>query len=75
MLNLFHRTPEEWYGALMKVKEIGLSEADIVVRIGERKAARDRKDWAEADRIRKELEEKGIILEDRKDGTGWKVRV
>jgi cysteinyl-tRNA synthetase len=59
----------------MAVKEIGLTEDDILVRIGERKAARERKDWAEADRIRKELEEKGILLEDRKDGTGWKVRV
>ena len=75
VLNLFHRTPEEWYKALMAVKEIGLTEGDIVFRIGERKAARERKDWAEADRIRKELEEKGILLEDRKDGTGWKVRV
>jgi cysteinyl-tRNA synthetase len=75
VLNLFLRTPEEWYRALMAVKEIGLTEDDILVRIGERKAARERKDWAEADRIRKELEEKGILLEDRKDGTGWKVRV
>ena len=75
VLNLFHRTPEEWYIALMSVKNIGLTEEDILARIGERKAARERKDWAEADRIRKELEEKGILLEDRKDGTGWKVKV
>lgn len=75
VLNLFHRTPEEWYRALMAVKEIGLTEEDILARIAERKAARERKDWADADRIRKELEEKGILLEDRKDGTGWKVRV
>ncbi len=75
VLNIFTRTPEEWYGALMSVKNIGLTEADILVRIDERKQARERKDWAEADRIRKELEEKGILLEDRKDGTGWKVRV
>jgi cysteinyl-tRNA synthetase len=53
VLNLFLRTPEEWYRALMAVKEIGLTEDDILVRIGERKAARERKDWAEADRIRK----------------------
>jgi cysteinyl-tRNA synthetase len=75
VLNLFNRTPEEWYIALMSVKNIGLSEGDIVARISERRAARERKDWAEADRIRKELEEKGILLEDRKDGTGWKVKV
>lgn len=75
VLNLFHRTPEEWYRALMAVKGIGLTEDDILARITERQAARERKDWAEADFIRKELDEKGILLEDRKDGTGWKVRV
>ncbi|HSB31445.1 MAG TPA: cysteine--tRNA ligase, partial [Candidatus Sulfobium mesophilum] len=75
VLNLFHRTPEEWYRALMAVKGIGLTEDDILARITERQAARERKDWAEADFIRKELDEKGIVLEDGKDGTGWKVRV
>ncbi len=75
VLNLFHRTPEEWYRDLMTVKEIGLTEDGILARINERREARERKDWGEADRIRKELEEKGILLEDRKDVTGWKVRV
>jgi cysteinyl-tRNA synthetase len=75
VLNIFTRTPEEWYSVLMAVKNIGLTEDDILARITERKAARERKDWAEADRIRKELEEKGILLEDRKDGTGWKVKI
>jgi cysteinyl-tRNA synthetase len=75
VLNIFTRTPEEWYKALMAVKNIGLTEADILSRIDERKQARERKDWGEADRIRHELEEKGILLEDRKDGTGWKVKI
>ena len=75
VLNIFTWTPEEWYRALMTVKNIGLTEAAILLRIHERKMARERKDWAEADRIRKELEEKGILLEDRKDGTGWKVKI
>jgi cysteinyl-tRNA synthetase len=75
VLNIFTRTPEEWYKALMAVKNIGLTEADILSRIAERKQARERKDWGEADRIRHELEEKGILLEDRQDGTGWKVKI
>jgi cysteinyl-tRNA synthetase len=75
VLNIFNRTPEEWYRALMVVKEINLSEEAILLKITERKKARDTKDWAEADRIRNELEEKGIILEDKKDGTRWKVRI
>ncbi len=75
ILNIFNRTPNEWYIALMKTKKVGLSEADILDKIRERQEARMMKDWSTADKIREELEEKGIILEDKKDGTGWKVKV
>ena len=44
-------------------------------KIKERREARQKKDWHPADAIRKELEEKGIILEDKKDRTDWKVKV
>jgi len=50
------------------------SEANILERIEARKAARSRKDFAEADRIRKELEAAGVLLEDGKAGTTWKNR-
>jgi cysteinyl-tRNA synthetase len=38
-----------------------------------RAEARERKDWATADQIRRQLAELGITLEDRADGTIWKV--
>jgi cysteinyl-tRNA synthetase len=47
---------------------------EIERRIEERKAARARKDFAEADRIRKELEASGVQLEDTKVGTTWKYK-
>jgi cysteinyl-tRNA synthetase len=75
VLNIFQKTPEEWYTALMKVKDIGLSQEDIRTKISERQGARQMKDWDMADRIRKELEEKGIILEDKKDKTTWKIKI
>ena len=75
VLNIFQRTPEEWYKALMKVKNIGLTEKDIIDKIFERQEARQKKDWALADKIRKELDGKGIILEDKKDRTMWKIKV
>ena len=40
--------------------------------IAKRQEARKAKNWAEADRIRDELKEKGIILEDTKQGVKWK---
>jgi cysteinyl-tRNA synthetase len=39
--------------------------------IAARAAAKAAKNWAEADRIRDELKEKGIILKDSKQGTTW----
>jgi cysteinyl-tRNA synthetase len=43
---------------------------DLLIKL--RQEARDRKDFALADRIRNGLSEIGITLEDRPDGTGWR---
>jgi cysteinyl-tRNA synthetase len=48
--------------------------AEIERMIGERKAARQRRDFAEADRIRNWLAEQGILLEDNTAGTRWKKK-
>jgi cysteinyl-tRNA synthetase len=50
----------------------GKTEQWIEEKIAERKAARSRKDYAAADRIRKELLEKGIVLEDKGGKTTWR---
>jgi cysteinyl-tRNA synthetase len=63
-----------------KLKELGfggdgdgLSESEIEALIAERQAARQRRDFAKSDEVRKKLAESSIILEDSKDGTvRWK---
>ncbi|MCW7490097.1 cysteine--tRNA ligase [Leptospira meyeri] len=51
----------------------GISEIWILEQIEARKAAKQNKDFSTADKIRKELEEKGILLADTKEGnTTWK---
>jgi cysteinyl-tRNA synthetase len=75
VLNIFNKTPKEWYSALMKVKHIDLTEDELQEKIKERQKAREEKDWTAADKIRNELAGKGIILEDKKDGTTWKIKV
>jgi cysteinyl-tRNA synthetase len=74
VLRLFERTPAEWYASIMDVKQIGLSADDIEGLIQKRQDARKQKDWAEADRVRDSLDEKGIILEDKPSGTVWRVK-
>ncbi|HEV2522179.1 MAG TPA: cysteine--tRNA ligase [Candidatus Acidoferrales bacterium] len=50
-----------------------LSDAEIEALIAERQAARKRRDFAASDRIREQLAESGIILEDSRDGgVRWK---
>jgi cysteinyl-tRNA synthetase len=53
-------------------REDAISDA-LRAKIEERERARKARDWAAADRIRKELLEAGIILEDTKDGIRWKT--
>ncbi len=46
--------------------------AEIESLIAQRNAARGRRDWAEADRIRKALSALGVVLEDGPGGTSWR---
>jgi cysteinyl-tRNA synthetase len=47
-------------------------ESYVLAKIEERKAAKKAKDFALADAIRNELLEKGIVLEDTREGVKWK---
>jgi len=50
-----------------------LSDAEIEALVAERQAARKRRDFAASDRLRDQLAERGVILEDSRDGgVRWK---
>ena len=51
---------------------IPLSDGEIETLIAERSAAKRQRNFARADEIRNSLQEKGIVLEDTKEGIRWK---
>jgi cysteinyl-tRNA synthetase len=68
-LGLLSEDPEVWCrGADGATPD----EADIVARLAARQAARERRDFATADRIRDELAARGIAIEDGPDGARWR---
>ena len=56
-----------------KVK-LGISEKVILAKINERNKARNNKNYKLADKIRKELLDKGISIEDTNGKTTWKFK-
>ena len=51
-----------------------ISENEILNKINERNKARKNKNFELADKIRKELSENGILIEDKNDTTSWKYK-
>lgn len=66
-IGLLQQSAEQWFH--------GMSDADearIAALIEARNAARQARDFVEADRIRDSLKAEGIELEDKAGGTGWR---
>ncbi len=75
ILGIITKSPEAYFA---EKKSLGLEQKSIDPEIIEkmikdRADARKAKDWSRADQIRKQLEDMNIIIEDRPEGTLWKV--
>ena len=73
VLGLFDQNPDEYITKLKNkyLKELNIDEENIKQEIEKRAKAKQNKDFEKADKIRNDLEAKGIILKDSKEGTLW----
>ena len=56
-----------------RLADAAISPESVDRLVAERSHARQNKDWKRADEIRDQLEKAGILLEDKAEGTQWKV--
>jgi len=72
VLGICQDNPVEFLQGTPQRSESELDSATIEKLIQQRSEARQRKDFAESDRIRDELAAQGIVLEDTAEGTIWR---
>jgi cysteinyl-tRNA synthetase len=75
-LGLLQDAPEAFFSRKKArwLRQQGFTDQEVQKSIAARDQARKDKNWHEADRIRNELLVKGIVVEDTRGGTTWKVR-
>jgi cysteinyl-tRNA synthetase len=70
-IGLFNENYDQWQNH--KKNKVSISDAEIQDKINLRNKARKNKDYKEADRIRDELLDKGVLIEDKDGKTTWKI--
>jgi len=71
-IGLFNENNEQW--EKYKKDKALMNETEIKTKIELRNKARENKDYKEADRIRDELSDKGVLIEDKDGKTLWKFK-
>ena len=71
-IGLMNETSEQWNE--FKKKRVSITESGIENMVSLRDKARENKNFKEADRIRDELLDKGVLIEDKDGKTLWKFK-
>ena len=71
-IGLMNETSEQWNE--FKKKRVSITESEIENMLSLRDKARENKNYKEADRIRDELLDKGVLIEDKDGKTVWKFK-
>ena len=72
LIGLFSVNKKDW--EKLKKDKINVTDSYIKSKIEERAKAKNKGDFSLADKIREELSSKGILIEDQKDKTIWKLK-
>ncbi len=72
LIGLFNVSKKEWENS--KKSRISVPESYILKKIDERAKAKKSGDFSLADKIRDELSSQGILIEDKKEKTIWKLK-
>lgn len=71
-------TPTHTFLEEVKTKRLaalGLQRGEVEAAVAQRQTQREAKRWADADRIRDELADKGILVRDAAEGSIWRVKL
>ncbi len=71
-VGILDQSKNEWLD--FKKKNSLISEKDIIEKIELRNEARKNKNYKESDKIRDELLDKGVLIEDKDGKTSWKIK-
>jgi len=71
-VGLLNENTQEWNN--FKKKRVSITESEIENMLSLRDKARENKNYKEADRIRNELYDKGVLIEDKDGKTLWKFK-
>ena len=71
-VGLLNQNKDEWLS--FKTSRASISEEEISQKIDDRNKARENKNYEEADKIRNELLDKGVLIEDKDGKTTWKFK-
>jgi len=76
ILGILYESPEAYFEGKKSngLEKKSIDPAVIEDMVKEREKARKAKNWEKADKIRKQLEVMDIVIEDRPEGTIWKIK-
>lgn len=72
LIGLLEQDPADWFANAKDSANIDGEKVEAL--IAARLAARTNKDFAEADRLRDEIDAMGVVLKDSREGTTWKAK-